>query len=379
MQSVSRFDSKNCLGFPALGFAILLCSASAAQAADRPVAFAVSEKQVQALGIQTAPLQRDGEAVPASFPAQVIVPPGQEQIVSAAAAGLVVQLFVQQNDRVRAGAPLVRIATAELGSQQLQLLQSASRAQLARQTAQREDRLFAEGIIPQRRVQEAHATLKESEAALHQAKAALRLAGMPASTIEHVMSTGRPEEALTLHASRAAVVTRVEVKSGQRVEAASALMLLAGIDRLWLEIQIPAGEASKWHRGEKLKVQGREIVARVESLGGVVSPASQTVALRASVESGGAGLRPGEMVAVVMPDGAAADGWSVPLSALAYEGTQAYVFVRTAEGFEARPVSVTASGGQKLRVRGALKANEQIAMSSVVALKGAWMSEREKP
>jgi multidrug efflux pump subunit AcrA (membrane-fusion protein) len=51
------------------------------------------------------------------------------------------------------------------------------------------------------------------------------------------------------------------------------------------------------------------------------------------------------------------------------------VFVRTLDGFEARPVTVSASAGQRVRVQGALKAGDAVAVSGVVALKGAWLNE----
>ena len=96
------------------------------------------------------------------------------------------------------------------------------------------------------------------------------------------------------------------------------------------------------------------------------------------IESSAHGLRPGEIVAVELPAAGSAGGWSVPLAAVAHDGKQAYVFVRSADGFEVRPVTVSASAGQRVRVQGALKDGEQIAVSGIVALKGAWLAEKEK-
>jgi multidrug efflux pump subunit AcrA (membrane-fusion protein) len=111
----------------------------------------------------------------------------------------------------------------------------------------------------------------------------------------------------------------------------------------------------------------------------MVTAGSQTVVLRAVVERKTADmkttpLRPGEFVTVALPIGGAKDAWDVPLAAIAHDGRQAYVFIRTPDGFEARPVMVAASAGQRARVRGSLKAGEQIAVSGVVALKGAWLN-----
>lgn len=342
----------------------------------RPASVKIDAKQMQALGIQLAALQRQTDAVLASFPAQVIVPPNREQIISSPVAGLVLQVLVQPNQAVRAGAPLVRLAGPNWGALQLQLLQTATRATLARQAAQREQSLFDEGIIPQRRVQEAQAALQESAAALNQARAALRLSGMPEATINRVAVSGKLEDSLVLHAAQAGVVTSIAVKPGQRVEAASALLHLAQTVQLWLEIQVPAATATNWQPGTKFKLQGRDIAARIVSLSPSVSAGSQTLALRAVIESSAHGLRPGEIVAAELPAAGSAGGWSVPLAALVHDGKQAYVFVRSADGFEARPVTVSASAGQRVRVQGALAEGEQIAVSGIVALKGAWLAEK---
>ena len=226
--------------------------------------FAVPASQIQALGIQTAALQSQTDSVTTSFPAQVVIPPKAEQVISSPVSGLVVQLLVQQNQVVRSGASLVRIASPELGQLQLQLLQATARATLARQAAQREQALFDEGIIPQRRMQEAQAALIEGEAMLNQARAALRLSGMPPATIERIAASGKPQDSITLVATQAGIVTGIAVKPGQRVEAATALLHVAQIDSLWLDIQLPVSESANWPAGTKAKIR-LNVTARILS------------------------------------------------------------------------------------------------------------------
>lgn len=361
----------------ACAVAVTCAFTATAQAAERSVKFTVPNSQIRALGIQTAPLQSQTDSVIASFPAQVIVPSKAEQVVSSPVAGLVAQLLVQQNQVVRSGDPLVRLVSPELGQLQLQLLQATARATLARQAARREQALLDEGIIPQRRVQEAQAGLKEAEAALNQAKAALRLSGMSSATIERIADSGKPQDSITLAATQVGIVTEIAVKPGQRVEAATALLHVAQTDSLWLDIQLPVSENANWPAGTKVKVQGRDIAARILSASPTVSSSSQTVVLRAAVEGKAGQLLPGEFVTVELPvlaNPATTQGsWDVPLSAVAHDADQAYLFVRTADGFEARPVKVVSSAGQRVRVQGPVKAGEQIAVSGVVALKGAWL------
>lgn len=348
-----------------------------AQAAEGTVRFAVPGKQIQALGIQTVALHTQSGSVLARYPAQVIVPPRAEQVVSSPVAGLVGQLLVQQNQTVRAGMPLVSLISPELGQVQLQLMQASARATLARQTSRREQALFKEGIIPQRRVQEAQAGLSEANAMLNQARAALRLSGMSGAAIKQVEASGVPQDSVTLVARQAGIVTDIAVMPGQRVEGATVLLTVAQTDTLWLDIQIPVTERANWLPGTLVQVPGRGITARILSTSPMVSSGSQTVAMRAAIEGKSPQVRPGEFVTVELPTAVAQGGWTVPLSAVVYAGKQAHLFVRTRDGFVGRPVQILASAGQQVRVQGPLKAGEQIAVSGVVALKGAWLDAKE--
>ena len=360
----------------ACALATLCAATSIGWAADRPAKFTVPSAQIQALGIQTAPLQRQADSVRASFPAQVVVPPHAEQVVSSPVPGLVSRLLVRQNQVVRKSDPLIRIVSPELGQLQLQLLQASARATLAQQAARREQQLFDEGIIPQRRVEEAQADLKADEAALKQAKAALRLSGMSAAAIDQVAASGNPQDSLTLVATQAGIVTEVVAKTGERIESSSPLLRVSQIDTLWLEIQVPVADGAGWRPGTKVKVQGRDIAGRILSTNAAVAQGSQTVLLRAAIEGKAGLVRPGEFLTVELPVMVVADGWDLPLSAVAHDGNQAYLFVRTLDGFEARPVKVAASAGQRVRVQGPIKAGDQVAVSGVVALKGAWLDEK---
>jgi RND family efflux transporter MFP subunit len=322
-------------------------------------------------------LQSQNGLITVRFPAEVVVPTTAKQVVSSPVAGLVAQLLVQQNQTVRPGTPLVRIASPQLGQLQLQLLQATARARLARQSALREQTLFDEGIIPQRRVQEAQAALMEGEAVLNQATAALRLSGMSAATIQHIAATGKPQDSITLAATQAGIVTEIAVTPGQRVEAATALLHVAQTGSLWLDIQLPVSENMNWPAGTMVKVLARDVSARILSVSRIVSPSSQMVVLRAAVEGKTGLIRSGEVVTVELPAAAIPDSWEVPLSGVAHDGNQAYVFVRTSQGFEARPVKVVVSAGQRVRVQGSLTVGEQIAVSGVVVLKGAWLNAKE--
>ncbi len=341
----------------------------AAPAAD----FAVTEKQIQAMGINLLPLIANIQSGKASYPAKVVLPTNNEWVVSAPVNGLVSEILVEQGQKVNKGQALLRLDSPELARLQLDLLQAQNRAKLTQQTLKREEQLFKEGIIPERRWQEADSAYRDAAAVLTQAKAALVVSGMDKAKVELILRSGNLEQSLVLGARAAGIVTDISARLGMRVESASPLLRLMAGGALLLEVQLPATSAASLTVGTTLTVSGRNASAKVSSISPVVSN-GQTVMVRARVDAGIQQLRAGELVQVTLPL-AGASAWDLPLAAIARQGEQAYVFVRTAKGFVSRPVVVVSSGGQQVRVQGALAAGEQVAVSSVVTLKAAWLGE----
>ena len=362
----------------ALVLSALLAMTASARAADE---FAVTQAQMQGLGITLQRLERRADIQGQAYPARVVLPASQEQVVSAPLAGLVDRVLVGENDIVKSGQPLLRLVSPELGELQLKLLEAASKSRLSQKTLQRERTLFTEGIIPERRVQEAEAAAEEGRARLQQAEAALRLAGLDSGRIKKIGAGGALQDSLTVHAKAAGTVLALVVKPGQRVAQADALMRLADTRQLWLDIQLPADRRSQVDiKGGQIAVVGRDAAARTMSVGAVVSD-SQTVTLRAQVTQGAALLRAGEYVQAQVPfatgtgTSVGGESWPVPVASVVRQGDKAYVFVRTTKGFLAQQVTVLNSAGSSVQVQGPLKTGQDIAVTSVIALKAAWLGK----
>ena len=366
---------------PVLGACtFVLLFAGATQAADE---FVVTPAQMQAIGVTLQRLDKPAAIRGQTYPARVVLPPSQEQVVSAPMGGLIDRLLVSENDMVKPGQPLLRLISPELGELQLALLEATSKSRLSHKTLQRERALLAEGIVPERRVQEAEAAAEADRARVRQSEAALRLAGVDSASIKRIGEGALLQDALTVRAKAAGNVVALEVKPGQRVAQADALMRLADTRTLWLDIQVPVDRRGQLQsKGGEIMVMGRDVMATPSSIGSMVSD-SQTVILRAQVMRGAERLRAGEYVQAQVPfangvatQGASArEGWPVPVQAVARQGDKAYVFVRTPKGFVAQAVNVLTSSGQQLQVQGQLASGQEIAVSSVIALKAAWLGK----
>lgn len=346
-----------------------------AEGAKPPASVAVTPAQLQTLGVRLQALQAAPPGAAAGGPmhsARVVAPPQSQRVLSSAVGGLVEEVMVQEQDLVRAGQPLLRLQSPEFAELQLRWMEAQSREGLSSTQLRREQRLFEEGVIPERRLQEARVQAEADRARLQQASAALKLGGGDAALMQRLRQGGAPEPALLLRAPVAAQVESLEVRPGQRVRDAEVLLRLNKGGESWLELAWPAGRQPELTVGAELQVPGRDIVARVSHVGGVVGE-SQTLPVRARVVKGGERLRPGELLQVRLPSQAPGSAWTVPAAALVRHEGQAYVFVREASGFRILPVTVLGAGAETVQLGGPLQAGQQIAVSGLVALKAAWL------
>jgi len=350
----------------------LLCASLNSQAAD---SFSVTDEQMRALGVELISLQAATDAVGARFPAQVVLPPDQENVLSAPFAGVITQVLIQEHQKVAASTPLLALSGPEFGALQLDLVQTSNRLRLANASVQRDSELFAEGIIPRRRLDESEAAARDAEAAQTHSRAALALAGVDTAQLDRIAKSSAVSNELILKAQRSGSVVALTVKPGQRVNAADPLLRLVRAEKLWLDIQVPSGLGQRWKKGQRVQVVGG-LEADVLSIG-ALSSSAQTVTLRAQLRAGASTLRPGEFIQVELPL-TESSAWEVPLGAVARHDGHSYVFVRDGSNFTAVAVTVLANAGQRAQIQsikeqGELKLGQRIAVTSVIALKATWL------
>jgi hypothetical protein len=161
------------------------------------------------------------------------------------------------------------------------------------------------------------------------------------------------------------------IRPGQRVQAAEALLHLVRPTPVWIEIQLPLAVANRYKPGMAVLVgtQPATLVSISPVAGG-----GQSVSARARLTTSPTmPLLPGTALEARLPSTGGA--WRLPQAAVTRQGSQAYVFVRSRDGFTARPVTVNVAAGDQVRVEGSLQAGDQVAVSNIIALKGVWLGD----
>jgi len=355
----------------------LVCAPSARAGTALP---RLTPAQVGSLGIQTAATV----AAPGawmSFPAEIVVPAAQQRVVAAPAAGLVEALNVSPGERVQAGQVLARLRSTQSGELQRDVLQTRSQLDLAQRQLTRDEALFAEGLIPQSRLEAARAQVQQARAMASERQSALQVTTGQATPDSQGM--------LNLRAPIGGQVLEQMAAVGQRVDAMAPLYRMASLQPLWVDIQVPAREASGIRPGDavQLPLPGAGQLsssARVVHLGATVDARSQTLVVRARIDepkdkAGAAPWRPGQILQAQVQRVGQGQAVTLPSSALLPQpGGVHQVFVaRSAGQFEMVNVTVLTQQAEQATVSG-LPAGTNVVVRGTAALK-ALVGASDKP
>ena len=352
-----------------------LLTASMAQAADAPAKappIAWTEAQAKAAGVLTQVVAGTG-ATPRGPPggggAGGGAPPPTE-LISAPLAGVVQQVLVSPGQRIKAGEPVARLLSPELVTWQRELLQAQAQARLAATRLQRDEQLHAEGIIAGLRLQDSRTQNELAQLAVKERRQTLQLAGVNSASPSL-------QPALSLRAAAAGTVLEVLATPGQRLDAGMPVAKMARSGKLAIALQATPEQAQNLRVGDTLTLQGCKAPARLAAIAAQVSSENQAVQLRADFTANEDCLRINQFVQATVATraanpGAAATGLGVPTQAVVRDAGQAYVFVRTPQGFVPTPVELGGQSGAQVLVRSGLQAGDEIAVRGTAALKGAW-------
>lgn len=361
----------------ALGVASLLAGlAGAAAAQDASQLIPWSSKLEAGAGVSTALVQPQAAASGTMvLQGTVVLPAQQSDVVSMPVAGVVQAVLVAPMQTVRAGQPVARIMSPELAQWQREWLMADTQARLAQGKAQRDEQMFADGIVSEHRRNESRAQYEMASVAARERRQALRLAGVSEAALARASSTAGLSPQLTLVAPVAGTVLEQMAVPGQRLEAGVPVAHIARAGRLAIELQASREQAQALRVGDALGVDGCKTPARITALSPQLSSATQGVQLRAELAGREDCLRINQFVQLRWQGSAAASGGalSVPAAAVVQQGGRHYVFVRQPQGFRAVVVTLGAGGGSEVPITAGLKAGDEVAVKGVAAIKGAWL------
>src|SRR3712207_2114676 len=202
---------------------LLLAVPRPAAAGEKDVPIRIDERQMRAAGIELARVEPEAGTAQTVLPGTVIVPPQQLLVVAAPAAGLIEAVLAGPNESVHAGQPIARLRSTDLLEAQRTYLQALSAEQLAQQRLERDEQMFRERIIAERRLLTTRADYAYARTTMQEREQMLALLGMSEADIRELRDKHQMAAALTVSAPRDGVVLELRVSPGERVAASAPL------------------------------------------------------------------------------------------------------------------------------------------------------------
>ncbi len=348
---------------PALG------AESNGQAALQEMTAPLTEEQIHAAGIETQPVETEAGVGEIVVPGVVTVPPQQLRIVAAPAAGLVETLLVAPDEDVKEGDPIATLKSSELVEAQRAFLHAMSDASLMAEKLRRDEQLFKEKIIAERRLIVTRAEASQARATLDERGQILALAGMTTREIDDLRKDRKLASSLLVRAPIGGTILQRHGTTGERVAASAPLVTIARLDPIWVNLQVPLSRAVALDSVERVHLASAGLDGRLIRVGHTVDTATQSVTAVAEFRPGRSLLRPGQAVqAILRVKGGGASQWRVPADAVVSHRNHSWVFVRIPEGFRAVPVTLVSETPQFASVQGALTAGQRVATRGLLTL-----------
>ena len=325
-------------------------------------AVTLTPDQITAAGVQIA-RPMTGGAGTIELPATIEGDPQGTQVVSAAIGGRVVSLTRNLGQSVGRGETIAVIESREAAQLKGEVEASRARLALANSNLAREQRLFAQRVSPEQDLIAARTAATEARIAYRQAQSQVSAAG----------GGGGGLNRLGITAPIAGQIISRPVVLGQTVTADAELYRIANLGRVSLALNLKPEDAGRVRPGNVVTVTapGRQTSARITFVSPALDPQTRQVPVIATLDNRGAQWRVGEPVtaAVQLSGNAGSSAVRVPTTAIQTVEGKSVVFVRTAKGFQATPVTLGDAAGDTVIVRSGLTGREQIATTGSFTLK----------
>lgn len=354
----------------------LVCAASEAISAPaggpapvRDVIVPLTDEQIRAAGVETEPIEAESGTGELVVPGVVAVPPQQLRIVAAPAAGLVETLLVAPDEDVKDGDPIATLRSSELVEAQRAFLHALSDSNLASEKLRRDEQLFKEHIIAERRLIVTRAEAVQAHSALEERAQILTLAGMAEREVEALRRDRKLASSLMVRAPITGTILQRHGTTGERVQASAPLVTIARLDPIWVNLQIPLGRVVALDSVDRVHLPSVDLDGKLIRVGRTVDSATQSVTAVAEFRPGRSSLRPGQAVqAILHVKGAGVSQWRMPADAVVSHLNHSYVFVRVPGGFRAVRVTLISETPQAASVQGALSNGERVATRGLLTL-----------
>jgi membrane fusion protein, heavy metal efflux system len=293
--------------------------------------------------------------------------------------GPITRILVDAGTHVKAGDPLLFVASADITSAISAYRKAKNRLDLAQRVLDRTRDLLVHKALAQRDLEAAEADYNDASTDLQTSLQALKILGVTQEGIAEAerQNVGiRPE--LAMRAPLTGTVVQKLVLPGQFIQAgATAAFVISNTTTVWVQGHLYEKDLTTIHLGDKVEVRNSSFPVAFQGViayvGDLIDPATRTTPVRIVTANQGGLLKKDLFVDVTIADRTTRNVLVVPSAAVLYdEQNFPFVYLEAGPGqFAQRLVTLGTQQDSETEVREGLKGGDRVVSQGSVFLQFA--------
>jgi cobalt-zinc-cadmium efflux system membrane fusion protein len=276
-----------------------------------------------------------------------------------------------------------------------------SRVEIAKQSFDREQKVFKGDLLSKQATQTAEAEVRADQGEVQKAKQGLfraeqevrktetevqaahtaeqgAQATLAGSRVTLATLTGGSETSaggqFTLRAPLDGAVTEIHATLGEAVERSTALFVIENLSMVLVSASVAEKDVARIRVGQRCEVTvpaypGLTFPGVVQSVAGSIDEKTHSLPVRCHVQNIGLRLRPEMFAQVTLGVGMRQEALTVPVSALDDDGDAHYLYIEEEGGYERRKVELGRKSANRVEILTGLKPGEKAVTSGIFVLK----------
>jgi cobalt-zinc-cadmium efflux system membrane fusion protein len=337
----------------------------------------LSERQVDAGKFAVSEAQGGTLSKRITVPGSIVPSGDHIARVAVRLLGTVAELRKRLGDAVQAGEVVAVIESREVADAKSEYLAARLVFDLQQTLFNRSTRLFEGNVLSENDFLRARTSYEDARVKIEIARQKLFALSLTAEQIEALPQ--QPVETLRRQELRAPIAGRIaerRVELGSlvgREGQESELFVIVNLSVVWADLAVPPSDLASIREGQQITIAagaGREpSPATIIFVSPLLDKDTRAARVVASIDNAALKWRPGSFITAEIPTDETPAAIVVPKTALQSIKGDTVVFVRTAEGFEARKVSLGRQDARLVEVIAGLAAGERIATTNTFTLK----------
>jgi membrane fusion protein, heavy metal efflux system len=359
-----------------------LCLTATANDDDKPAvgaakAIKLTERQVEAGKFAVAEVRAGKLSKRISIPGSIVPSGDRIARVAVRLLGTVSELRKRLGDNVQAGEVVAVIESREVADAKSEYLAARLVFDLQQTLFNRSTKLFEGKVLSENDFLRARTTFEDARVKIETARQKLFALSLTAEQIEALPQ--QPVETLRLQELRAPISGRVaerRVEIGSlvgREGQESELYVIVDLGVVWADLAVPTSELANIQEGQKITIaagtNAEPSPATIMFVSPLLDKDTRAARVVASVDNAAGKWRPGAFLTAEIPIDERAADLVAPLAALQSLQGELVVFVRNAEGFEARKVSVGRRDARLAEITSGITVSDRVATQNTFTLK----------